>query len=65
MIAISRRYTQWLGWFLTGLVAVVVFSFAQSSLVAPVAPVSNGFGNINFANNNEMAASHLEPNFYQ
>lgn len=62
MIAISRRYTQWLGWFLTGLVAVVVFSIAQSSAVTPM---SNDFGNINFANNNEMAASHLEPNFYQ
>ena len=62
MIAISRRYTQWLGWFLIGLVTVVVFSIVQSSLVAPV---SNDFSNINFANNNEMAASHLEPNFYQ
>jgi len=62
MIAISRRYTQWLGWFLTGLVAVVVFSIAQSSAVTSM---SNDFGNINFANNNEMAASHLEPNFYQ
>ena len=75
MIRLHGRQLKRLAWFLASLVCTVLFSFALPSIWQPVNAMSNGNAVISSEISqspsfvapsfDRVAASHLEPNFYQ
>lgn len=74
MIKLHGRQLKRLAWFLAGLLCTVLFSLALPSIWQPVNAASDGNA-VNTATSqspsfvapsfDRVAASHLEPNFYQ
>lgn len=67
-----RRHLQRFAWFIAGLLCTVLFSFALPSIWQPVTAASGNTVNLTTQSTSfvapsfaEVAASHLEPNFYK
>lgn len=67
MINILKKRWQRIAWFIASLLTVMLFSFTsnQASTTAAASPktvVKSSFSSVAFK---QVAASHLEPNFYK
>ena len=75
MIQLRKRHSRQFGWFIAGLLCTFLFSFVVPSIEQPVTAASDVNAVERFMTSHhtsfivpafeEVAASHLEPNFYK